>query len=704
MKLQTRVWLVASLMIALIIAADFSVSRALTEGSIRAELERDARTIRGTLMATRRVYHRQFIDSGLPVNERTIGFLPAHAMSRIAADFPNWSDSGLSFNNVSDRPRNPANLADEDELAAMQWFRANPERTERLTEIHRADGSFYHYTAPIWIEPYCLQCHGERSAAPPSVAADYDSAYGYQVGDLRGVMSIKLPTAALRDRAQAEWWQGFSVRLAGYVLLLLALGLLMQRFVTRRLLALQDSAGRLAGGDYAARCTVGGGDEIGDLGQSFNAMAGAVESSTRELERHRHHLEDMLAERTRDLVAANADLARARDAAEAGSLAKSAFLANMSHEIRTPMNAITGMAYLMRRDDGLPPKQAERLEKIDAAARHLLGIINDILDLSRIEAGKLVLEDAPLSPAALLHNVASMLSEVAQGKGLRLLVVAAPMPPGLHGDPTRLTQALVNYAGNAIKFAESGDIVLRLSLVAETPNSATVRFAVEDHGPGIAPEMQPRLFAAFEQVDGSMTRRHGGTGLGLAITRRLAGLMGGAAGVDSMPGEGATFWFTAVLRKDEAPAPPPPSVEHAIDAVLAERHCGRRILLAEDEPINREVALGLLEEAGLAVDVAEDGVVAVERARATRYDLILMDLQMPRMGGLEAARRIRELANGADVPILAMTANTYVEDRQRCAEAGMDDFVGKPVVPERLYAVLLKWLDRGRAGAVGPDA
>ncbi|MFC5302550.1 c-type heme family protein [Azospira restricta] len=698
MGLQARIWLFASLLIALITAADFFVSRSLIEKEVRTELENDARAIRAVLMAMRRVYHQQFLDSGLPVEERTIGFLPAHALSRISADFPNWTDSGLSFNNVSDRPRNPANLADADEQEAMRYFAAHPAEKERLTEIRSPDGrSFYHFTAPIWIEPYCLKCHGERSAAPPSVAKSYEAAYGYQVGELRGVMSIKLPTEMLRERAQAEWWTGFSVRLAGYVLLLLMLGAMVNRVVTQRLLALKDSAERVAGGDYAARCALDGSDEVSALGRSFNAMAGAVEAGTRELEQHRNHLEEMLAARTQDLVRANADLVRARDAAEAGSLAKSAFLANMSHEIRTPMNAITGMAYLMKRDDALPPKQAERLDKIDAAARHLLGIINAILDISKIEAGRLVLDDQPIVLETILGNVASMLIEAAQAKQLRLVVDARPMPAGLVGDPTRLTQALLNYAGNAIKFTETGAVVLRLRLLDETPDTATVRFEVEDSGPGIPADVQARLFTAFEQADSSTTRRYGGTGLGLAITRRLAELMGGSAGVDSVPGQGSTFWFSAVLKKrGEGPAATPAAPVGAAEAALRERHRGRRVLLVEDDPVNREVAAGLLAEAGLAAALAANGAEAVEQVRDARFDLILMDLQMPTLGGLDATRQIRELPYGAAVPIVAMTANTYVDDRRRCAEAGMDDFVGKPVVPERLFEALLRWLDRGR--------
>jgi len=375
MKLQARIWLVVLSVIALTSTADFFVSRALIEASVRDELGYDARTMRAMLMAMRRVYHQQFLASGLPVNDSTIGFLPAHSLSRIADDFPNWSDSRISFNNVSDRPRNPHNKADADELAAMAWFRANPKAEERLTEIRGPRGdAFYHFTAPIWVEPYCLKCHGKRDEAPPSIARNYDAAYDYRVGDLRGVMSIKLPVDALRERALGEWRHGFLIRLAGYAVLLVLLGLLMNRLVVRRLRLLEASAGRIAAGDYTTRCRIEGDDELASLGRTFDTMAGAVESTNRELAQHRNHLEEMLAERTGELVAANNELVLARDAAEAGSLAKSAFLANMSHEIRTPMNAITGMAYLMKRDDGLTAKQAERLERIYSNARRILGL------------------------------------------------------------------------------------------------------------------------------------------------------------------------------------------------------------------------------------------------------------------------------------------------------------------------------------------
>ena len=414
-----------------------------------------------------------------------------------------------------------------------------------------------------------------------------------------------------------------------------------------------------------------------------------------ELERHRHHLEDLVEARTRELAAA-------KQAAEAASLAKSTFLANMSHEIRTPLNAIIGLTFLVRRDTADPAQQA-RLQKVADAAEHLLDVINNVLDLSKIEAGKMVLEARDFHVAQVLDRVQSMVAQRAAEKGLQLRCVIDPklLSQPVRGDALRLGEVLANLASNAVKFTERGSVELRADVAAEEGDVLVLRFEVEDTGIGIAPQAQARLFREFEQADSSTTRRYGGTGLGLVICRRLVLLMGGEVGVHSAPGEGSLFWFTARMHRavQVADDAAPPGTRAAVAAAqrLRERFEGAAILLAEDNAINQEVAVELLRGAGMQVDVAGDGAQAVELARAKAYALVLMDVQMPRMDGLDATRAIRALPQHGRTPILAMTANAFADERERCLAAGMNDHVAKPVVSEQLYDTLYDWLSR-RAG------
>jgi PAS domain S-box-containing protein len=522
------------------------------------------------------------------------------------------------------------------------------------------------------------------------------------------------------------------------------------------------------------------------------------------------------------LEALNVELVAARDRAEAANRAKSAFLANISHEIRTPMNAIIGLAHLLRQQL-VHAEQLDKVDKIAQAAQHLLSIINDVLDLAKIEAGKLRLDSADFRVDAMLSRACDLVAPRVREKGLELVLDADHLPVSVHGDATRLSQALLNLLSNAVKFTDQGLVVLRGELLHQDEQSLELKFSVRDTGPGLTPAQIEHAFQPFEQVDDTLSRRHGGTGLGLAITRHLVHLMGGRMGVDSQPGQGSTFWFVVTLGRAREYVPrldirlrglrallidDLPEARQALEEMLhlmgmtvhvcdsgvqalewlrqaeplpdvvltdwlmpeldglqtlrqmrqrlgtamppslivtardddelrrAARHEGvaavllkpitpsalhdalidvlqrtvqgpgpalqfvpsfsgaGRVLLAEDNPVNQEVARELLRAVGLTVDVAGNGRQAIDMAASYPYALILMDMQMPEVDGLQATREIRALPQHAQTPIIAMTANAFGEDRAACLAAGMNDHMAKPVEPELLYAHLRRWLLR----------
>ena len=393
---------------------------------------------------------------------------------------------------------------------------------------------------------------------------------------------------------------------------------------------------------------------------------------------------------------AEQQLRDARDAAEQANRAKSTFLANMSHEIRTPLHVITGLGHLLRRDLD-DPQQQKRLEQLCATSDHLLAIINDVLDLSKIEAERLRLNVRGFRLDAVVDKVLRMVEGKAQEKGLRLRTEVAPALRALclQGDPLRLAQVLINLCDNAVKFTDQGLLRLEITCPKQDADSVSLAFSVADEGVGMTAAEQQRLFQPFNQGDASSTRERGGTGLGLAISQRLVEMMGGRIGVDSQPGVGSRFSFELTLARAR-------EAEIEAGAEFAQGSLGgRRILLAEDHALSREILQEMLLDIGCEVELAADGAEAVACARARRHDLILMDMQMPKLDGMAATRAIRALPERGDTPIIALTANVFAEDRQRCLDAGMSGHLGKPVTPAALAQTLGRWLSGLSLSGVG---
>jgi len=491
----------------------YSVAREAAVSQIKGEAEK----IRGILMAMRRIYQHQFLDSEVPLTDKTIGFLPAHSMSRISKDFKNWSESGIIFNNVSDRPRNPNNKADKVEMKAVQFFKKNKQEEVYFQSFQSDEGQPYLlYSRPIWVEPYCLKCHGTVESAPEAIRANYTTAYNYEVGDLRGVMSIKLPAGAIDKQAWSAVLHEGSLHLFLFASVYLVIVLTMGKYVKAPLNELGKGMGEIASGRYNQRLK-GFTGELAPIEDAFNKMAGDVATQ--------YH-----------------SLNEAKKSAEQANEAKSDFLASMSHELRTPLNAVLGFAQMLQYDpkSSLTQQQSEHVKHIMDGGEHLLDLVNQVLDLAKIEADQFSLNSEEIDLVELSESCLAFIAPLAKQYNVQIFNrLNDNSDAWVKSDRGRIKQVLLNILSNAVKYNKDGGSV---TVYGEESGKGYYRISIEDTGIGISPEEQETIFQSFHRIGAEAYIAREGVGIGLAVTKLLVERLAGHIGCFSELGKGSVFW------------------------------------------------------------------------------------------------------------------------------------------------------------------